>query len=65
MGLKTIIIHQNKYLHHILSEISKTINCKIIHTDHFNLNFSEFKFSSVYVVVFYLFLLLLRGILMI
>tara|TARA_B100000674_G_scaffold230420_1_gene189498 strand:- start:346 stop:900 length:555 start_codon:yes stop_codon:yes gene_type:complete len=43
MGLKTIIIHQNKYLHHILSEISKNINCKIIHTDHFNLNYSEFK----------------------
>ena len=43
MGFKTVIIHQNKYLHHILKEISKDINCKVIYTDDFNLNFSELE----------------------
>ena len=42
MSLKTLIIHQNKILHNILSEISDRMSFKIVYADDLELNFNEF-----------------------
>tara|TARA_B110001452_G_scaffold265561_1_gene270455 strand:+ start:90 stop:644 length:555 start_codon:yes stop_codon:yes gene_type:complete len=41
MSFKTLIIHQNKILYNILSEISENINFKIVYTDITDLNPNE------------------------
>ena len=42
MSLKTLIIHQNKILHNILSEISDRMSFKIVYADDLELDFNEF-----------------------